>query len=114
MKNLLSYILFVFSIVALFGLTFSIAQETENPGKKVFVEKKCGSCHSVQVESLESKKKDAVDLSKVGDTRTAEFLKLYLTKKEKINDAEHKMAFKGTEEELTNLVTWLESLKEKK
>lgn len=114
MKSLLSYILFIFSIVALFGLTFSIAQEAENPGKKVFIDKKCSSCHSVKVAGLESKKKDAFDLSKSGEKRTADFLKQYLSKKAKIKDADHKSVFKGTDEELNNLTKWLESLKEKK
>jgi cytochrome c553 len=112
MKNLFSYILFIFTIVFLFGLTFSIAQDSGSEGKKVFIDKKCGTCHSVQVEGLESKKKDAVDLSSVGEERTAEFLKLYLTKAEKIEDAEHKTAFKGTDKELDELTKWLASLKE--
>lgn len=114
MKGLLSYLLFVFTIVALFGLTFSIAQETENLGKKVFIDKKCSTCHSVEAEGLQSKKKDAVDLSTAGEKRTAEFLAKYLTKEEKISGKEHKSAFKGSEEELKNLTNWLESLKEKK
>ncbi len=114
MKSLLSYILFIFSIVALFGLTFSIAQDNGNTGKKVFIDKKCGSCHSVKAEGLESKKKDAVDLSTTGDKNKADFLKQYLTKKAKIKDADHKTAFKGTDEELNNLTKWLGSLKEKK
>jgi mono/diheme cytochrome c family protein len=113
MKNLLIYFVFIFSVVLLFGFAYSFGAD-EPDGKKIFVEKKCISCHSVESAGIESKKKNADDLSKVGDSKKADFLEKYLTKKEKINDKEHKTAFKGTEEELKAISKWLGSLKSAK
>lgn len=112
MKSVVSYLMFVFVIVALYGFVYSFGQ-SEPEGKKVFVDSKCGMCHSVTSEGLQSKKKDAVDLSTVGDTYKADILKKILTKKEKIKDADHKVAFKGDEKSLDALTLWLESLKSK-
>ena len=105
------FLLFVFTIVALYGLTFSMAKEKVPAGQKVFIDKKCGSCHSVESLDLTSKKKDAVDLSATGDKLNADVIKTYVTKKEKLNDQLHKIAFKGTDEELAELAAWLETLK---
>lgn len=113
MKNVLSYLLFVFFVVALYGFAFSFAQNAEPAGKKVFVDKKCSACHSVESAGITSKKKDAVDLSKTGDKQKAEVIAKYLDKKEKINGKEHKTAFKGTEQELKDVSKWLESQKSK-
>jgi hypothetical protein len=110
MKNLFVYILLVFAIVGLFAFAYSFAQE-EVTGDKIFVEKKCGTCHSVESSNITSKKKDAVDLSDTGKERTADFFNKYLNKQEKINDKEHKTAFKGTEAELKVLSEWLAGLK---
>ena len=110
MKNLLIYIAFVFSVVLLFGFAYSFGAD-EPDGKKIFVDKKCNSCHSVDAAGIECKKKNPDDLSKVGDSRKADFLEKYLTKKEKINDKEHKTVLKGTEEELKAISKWLGSLK---
>ncbi len=110
MKNVMLFLLFVFSIVILYGITFSMANDKEPAGQKVFVEKKCQSCHSVESAGLVSKKKDAVDLSGAGKLNK-DFIIKYLNKEEKLNDQAHKMAFKGTPEELQELAGWLESLK---
>lgn len=112
MKSVVNYLMFVLVIVALYGFVFSFGQ-SEPEGKKVFVDSKCGMCHTVKSEGLESKKKDAVDLSSVGDTYKADQLKKILTRKEKIKDADHKILFKGDEKSLDALTLWLESLKSK-
>jgi hypothetical protein len=113
MKNVFSYLLFVFLIVALFGFAFSFAQNKGLDAKKVFETQKCNMCHTVTSAGLTSKKKDAVDLSTVGSTYKADFLTKYLKKEAKIKDVAHKVGFKGTDEEMTSLVKWLESLKKK-
>jgi len=110
MKNVLFYLLFVFSIVALYGLTFSMAQDKEPAGKKIFADKKCSTCHAIESQGITSKKKDAVDLSNSGANK-ADVLTKYLKKEVKLNDKDHKTAFKGSDEELKNLVSWLETLK---
>ena len=113
MKSIFLFLLFVFSIVFLYGITFSIAQENEPAGQKIFVEKKCVSCHSVESADLKSKKKDAVDLSKVGENLKTDFIIKYLNKEVKIENKSHKTLFKGTEKELQGLAKWLGSLKSK-
>jgi cytochrome c5 len=111
MKNILIYLGVVVSIVALYGFAFTIADQSSDDGKKVFVDNKCSMCHTVTSAGIESKKSDAVDLSKVGKDRTVEFLTKYLKKETKLNDKDHKASFKGSDEDLTILVQWLSTLK---
>jgi cytochrome c553 len=114
MKNIISYLLFIFAIVALFGFAFSFAQNKGGiDAKKVFEAQKCNLCHSVTSAGIISKKKDAVDLSTVGSTYKADFLTKYLKKDAKIKDTVHKIAFKGSDDELASITKWLESLKKK-
>lgn len=110
MKNLFAYIVFVFTIIFLFGFAYSL-NGTDTEGKKIFIDKKCNTCHSIETAAIESKKKDAVDLSKTGDQYNAEFLAKYLAKTEKINDKEHKTILKGTDDEIKALIDWMASLK---
>ena len=111
MKPVINYLLFVFVIVALYGFVFSFGQSVVPSGQKIFVDSKCGMCHVVKSAGLESKKKDAFDLSSVGNTYKADFLQKFLTKTAKIKDADHKIAFKGDSKTLDTLTLWLESLK---
>ncbi len=112
MKHVFVYLFLIVVIVALFGFTYSIAQEKID-GKKVFVDQKCNMCHTVSTVEITSKKKDAVDLSKMSKEWLTDFWIKYLNKEEKLNDALHKTAFKGNYEELKALINWLESLSEK-
>lgn len=111
-KNLISYLIFVFAVIFLFGLAYSNTGGTD--GENLFVDKKCNSCHIVEAVNIESKKKDASDLSKVGDNYDADFISKYLLKKEKIDGEAHKAVFKGTDDELKTISKWLASLKTKK
>lgn len=111
MKNVISYLMFVFFVVALYGFTFSFTGD--DAGKVVFETSKCNTCHTVTSASIDSKKKDAVDLSVTGSTYKADFFTKYLKKEAKIGDKAHKTAFKGTDAELASLTKWLESLKKK-
>ncbi|MCW8810441.1 MAG: hypothetical protein OQJ93_01015 [Ignavibacteriaceae bacterium] len=49
--------------------------------------------------------------SNVGSELNADLIKSYLLKELKINEKEHKLKFKGTDEELNALVNWLGTLK---
>ena len=99
MKNVVVYLTFIFAVVFLFGFSYSFNPE-DGDGKSIFVDKKCITCHSVETAGIESKKKDAADLSVVGDKYDAEFLAKYLVKEEKIDGEAHKIAMKGSQEEL--------------
>lgn len=112
MKNLALYLLFVLSVVALYGFAYSVP--ADEPGKKIFIDSKCTMCHSVEAAEITSKKKDASDLSKLSPDLTSEFLTKYIKKEEAIDGKKHKAAFKGTDEELKQLVDWLMTFKEKK
>ena len=88
------------------------AEEVKIDAKKLFTDKKCNSCHSITVESIEKTNKNskAPDLSD-GSKYKADFLTKYLNKEESINEKKHGLAMKGTPEEITAMVTWLTSLK---
>jgi len=113
MKNTLLFILFISAIVALFAFAFSFSQEKGLDGKEIFMDNKCNTCHTVTSMEITSKKTNAVDLSNAGSAGDAKLLKTFLLKESKINDKEHKLKFKGSEEELDTLINWLLTLKTK-
>ncbi len=92
---------------------YASTQEDEAIGKKLFVEKKCSTCHAVESQGIVLKKKTkAPDLSTVGSKLTADFIKKYVLKEEKLDGVAHIFLFKGEPHELDSLANWLESLKE--
>jgi cytochrome c1 len=111
MKNALLFMLFISAIVALFAFAFSFSQDQKLDGKQIFIDNKCSNCHSVVSMEITSKKDNTVDLSNVGSELNADLIKSYLLKELKINEKEHKLKFKGTDEELNALVNWLGTLK---
>ena len=87
-------------------------QTKDDAGKKIFTDNKCQSCHSIEAVGIKKKpNQKPPDLSAVGAERKAEFLAAYLKKKETLNNAKHMVSFKGSDEDLGVLSTWLESLK---
>lgn len=64
--------------------------------------------------TTKSKKKNVPDLSYVGTKHNSDFISKFITKQEKLNDAQHPAAFKGSDEDLQTLAKWLESLKASK
>lgn len=98
---------FVATIVLLYGFAFSMAQTDGPDGKQIFMDNKCNMCHSIEVLEIEGKKKDSADLSTTGADHDAEFLMQYLKKEAATGEDEHKVKFKGTDEELQVLVDWL-------
>src|SRR5690606_12385576 len=111
-KNVILYLVLIVAIVALYGFAFTLAADDGSEGKKVFVDKKCVMCHSMEAEGIESTKKSgAVDLSEIDKSIDADFMTKYLMKESKPNDADHKTKFKGTDEKLKALVDYLLTLK---
>ncbi|HYW68786.1 MAG TPA: c-type cytochrome [bacterium] len=97
-------------------------EEAKMPaGQKVFMDAKCQMCHTVYSAAIgeppaedAEKKEDASgppDLSMTGADKTAEWMSLFLQKKEALNDKKHMKRFKGSDEDLTALVDWLMTLK---
>jgi FtsZ-interacting cell division protein ZipA len=105
-------ILLLAAVVLLVTGFMNNQQEDQHPGQKVFMDSKCTTCHTVQSHDLTSKKKDAQDLSGVGTVYQANFLELFLKKQEKVDDKSHPQSFKGTDEQLEQLVEWLTTLKQ--
>lgn len=93
----------------------------EKDGKSIFLEYKCRSCHSLEGQGIvkkssgdedeEDSKKETPDLSSVGLDRKAEWISLFLMKKEAIDGEKHKKKFKGSDDELKVLAKWLEDQK---
>jgi cytochrome c2 len=75
--------------------------------EKLYGAKKCGLCHTVDG----SGGKKGGDLSDVGDKRDAEWLTKYMKDPKSLLPEAKMPAFKGSDEELQNLVAYLTSLK---
>uniref|UniRef100_A0A832DI44 Cytochrome c n=1 Tax=Ignavibacterium album TaxID=591197 RepID=A0A832DI44_9BACT len=111
MKNIIAYLSIIIAIVALYGFAFTISSNDDPAGKKIFIDNKCNMCHTVKSAGIESKKSDATDLSNAGAEMKAEDMIKYLKKEMKLNNKDHKTAFKGSDEDLKKLVEWLSTLK---
>ncbi len=117
MKSLIQYFIFVFLVIGLYGFAFANYSNTgeEPAGKKAFVDAKCNNCHGISSEGIEAKNKNNKnpDLSGIGSTHKADFIKKYLLKTEKLNDKKHPSNWKGEDKALEDIAKWLESLKKK-
>lgn len=103
--------------IALAADTLPAAPESKaSSGKALFIEKKCNVCHSASSASIpatsEQWKKKDLDLTKSARKNpgfTAD-LAGYLARKTKREGRAHLVPFKGSEEQIEALVTWLGSL----
>jgi len=83
--------------------------------KALFESSKCVRCHSIESQGVAAKPKEGEeeeikDLSKVGAERSAEWIQKYLRKEEAIEGKKHKLKFRGSDEDIQTLATWLASL----
>jgi len=117
------------SLALLVFVLWTGTARAEKSGKDLFVEKKCNKCHSIDAEKIAKKEepgeaeeegeeaggkeeKKPPDLSGVGKKHDADWITGWLQKKIKTDKGKkHKGKFKGTDEELKTLVTWLSGLK---
>ncbi len=108
----MSLILIAALFVGFTGITWS-ADAPKIDVAKMFVEKKCNSCHSIDALSITKTNANskAADLSLVGKVRTSDFLTKYLKKEADIDGKKHGVAFKGTDDEFKAMVAWLAGLK---
>lgn len=108
----MKYSTYLLAIAAFLFISIAIQGQDKKAvtGKDVFVNAKCGMCHGIESEKLTTKGK-APDLSNIGVEKKADWLAKFLTKQEKLNGKAHMMAFKGTDEELKTLSSWLATLK---
>jgi cytochrome c2 len=84
-------------------------------GKAVFEAQKCGMCHAVSTAGIEattkSEKMKGPDLAGCVQAHEAGWVAKYLKKEVDIEGKKHPKEFKGTEEEFTALVAFLEAQK---
>ncbi|HEY7160879.1 MAG TPA: c-type cytochrome [Acidobacteriota bacterium] len=100
---------FVFSFVQI-----CTAADTAMPaGQKLFMDKKCNTCHSIDSVKITKKmaSSKAPDLSNVGAEKNAEWIAKWLNKEVDVNGKKHSATFKGTPEETKTLSDWLATLK---
>lgn len=89
-----------------------VADETSDPGKDLFLAKKCDACHSVESQGITAKKKQ----DKVPDIGTLnlhgqhDFMVQYLKKEVDLHGKKHPVKFSGKDEELETLVNWMVNL----
>jgi cytochrome c5 len=104
--------LLIFGVIT---LCITKAQEAPIDPIKLFNEKKCNSCHSIESMGIpkSNEKSKAPDLSNVAG-HGAELLTKYLKKEAEIDGKKHGISWKGTETELNAMVGWLLSVKPKK
>jgi mono/diheme cytochrome c family protein len=104
------------AIVVLAGATAGSSSD----GKSIFSANKCNSCHTIQSQGIAKAGGETVqgkvqppDLSGVGLKHNAAWIAGYLQKRESLDGEKHLKKFKGSDEDLTTLATWLESQKKK-
>jgi cytochrome c2 len=112
-------------LTAAFLLPLLMATETARaadvPGKKIFVERKCNTCHALETEGIikakasdeaeeageESSGDEPPDLSGVGRRFDAGQMDGWLRKKLAIDGDKHPKRFAGGDEERKVLIEWL-------
>ncbi len=100
------------SLTAAFAVLASMAAAAD--GKALFLEKKCNQCHTVDSQSIAktSEKMKGVDLSNASALiESKDWAKSFLKREVKKDDKNHQREFKGTDEELDAIVSWLMTLK---
>jgi mono/diheme cytochrome c family protein len=76
-------------------------------GETVYGKSRCAACHMIQGKGG----KRGGDLSDVGAKRDAEWLKTFMTDPKSLMPKSTHPQFRGTEDELRDLVAYMESLK---
>ncbi len=115
-------------VIALGAVVAGAGDEAKGPdGKPIFLKYKCQSCHAIEAVGIVKKaaaedeedgasasKKKTPDLSDVGLKKKADWIALFLQKKEKNEGKLHAKKVRGTDEELATLAAWLETMKAEK
>jgi mono/diheme cytochrome c family protein len=88
-------------------------------GKTIFLDQKCQTCHSISsqgIKRLTEPKAGAVvpaDLSGEGLKHNADWISKWLMKEEELDGQKHLKKFKGSDDDLKTLSTWIGGLKTK-
>lgn len=113
-----SYGMTVLAAVAAFSLGAAPASSADADGKAIFLQNKCNMCHTIESQGIaqlaadeEDEASKPKDLSNVGATRKADWIKDWVTKKVEVDGKTHRKRFGGQPAELDVLATWLAGLK---
>ena len=112
----MKYLKSIIVALVLVGFGYAVLPAEEGTtGQDIFMAKKCNLCHGIKTLEIQGKDKFP-DLSYVGDNAelNKEFLTKFLEKETELNGKKHAIKVKATDEELSTLVDWLLTLKEKK
>lgn len=119
MRN--SLLLVVVAIICIASVNFAAGKGpdkdkvADTEAKALFVDNKCNSCHSITKANVMRKggtqSTKIPDLSSVGAKHDAEWLTKWLKKEVDLNGKKHTIPWKGTDDQLATLTTWLETLK---
>jgi hypothetical protein len=101
------------AILFLIGISAQLALADDAPGKKLFLDQKCNTCHSVESQGITKTmaSSKASDLSDVGSKRTEEWLTKWMKKEQDVDGKKHSKTWSGTDADLTTLVQWMGTLK---
>jgi cytochrome c5 len=81
-------------------------------GKALFEANKCNMCHAVKAAGIEAKvkseKMQGPDLGGVGSRHEADWIVQYVKKEAQKEDKDHKGTFKGSDDDLKAMITWLD------
>jgi mono/diheme cytochrome c family protein len=107
------FLMALFLIACFLGISAYAQAQDEPAGKTIFMNSKCNTCHSIESMGITKKmaSSKAPDLSNVGSERKADWIMKWLKKEETLHEKKHLAEFKGTDEDLKTLATWLETLK---
>ena len=86
---------------------------SESAGQKLFVAKKCNTCHSIESQKVTKKlaSSKAPDLSDLGKDHDAEWITKWLNKEVDLDGKKHSSSWTGTPEDEKTLADWLATLK---
>ncbi len=103
--------LFAGVVMMLAGMSANQARGGDD-GKTIFLSQKCNTCHTISSESIDrTGRVKAPDLSKIGKTKDADWIKQFVTKKVELDGKKHPKKFSGADADLTTLANWLASHK---
>ncbi len=105
MKRIIIALVISFMSMAI-GFQVGEASELET-GKQLYAKKRCRLCHAIEGKGGRM----AADLSHVGSERDREWLSTFLKNPKKVLPGAKMMAVRGTEAELSSLVSYLLSQK---
>ncbi len=86
-------------------------QAQAHDGQAIFMAQSCNLCHQVSTAGIEAATKSermrGPDLVNVATAHDAAWIKSFLKKQTELDGAKHKKEFKGSDDELDTLASWI-------